>query len=107
MRKLKFRVWEKDATINDVFYFELPVVLPCRERTLIFRPTDIIEMYTGYKDKNGKEIYEGDIVIVCDFDNLVAPVEFRDGMFLVGDCILYEYYCEIIGNIYENKELLE
>ncbi len=73
--------------------------------------------YTGLKDKNRKEIYEGDILEFSMHAREVGVVIFRDGSFMVirnsyDFCIADledENWCffEILGNIYENPELLE
>jgi hypothetical protein len=67
-----------------------------------------IMQYTGLRDKNGKEIYEGDIV---KWVNTHAVVEFREGEFIAsihrrGD-MTYWQACVVVGNIYENPELLK
>jgi len=76
----------------------------------------VMLQYTGLKDKNGKEIYEGDIIAIDGgADPIKTVVFFEDGCFCVKmldkTCELKYYidmpFCEaeIIGNIYENKDL--
>lgn len=82
-----------------------------------------VGQYTGLTDKNGRKIFEGDIV-TTDINRPYLIVEFRDGCFMFNcndggkdyyDIMLpiteephTEYkYGEVIGNIYDNPELLE
>ncbi len=70
--------------------------------------------FTGLKDKNGIEIYEGDVVEATRYDGLAVTgvVDFRDCSFVIstGYQTIYtwiDYQIEVIGNIYENPELLK
>ena len=76
----------------------------------------VLMQSTGLKDKNGVEIFEGDIVRWHDVVTWDYSVTFKDGVFCISDDPSSNFYhlkedingkFEVIGNIYENPELLE
>lgn len=111
-REIKFRIYTKDMGMSKVVTLTELVLHP-DHRWLTFNP--IIMQYTGLKDKNNKEIYEGDILLT-DFDDKVKVVFDSGCFFIEGNnldvecCGLWEWsgdMSKVIGNIYENPELLE
>lgn len=76
-----------------------------------------VGQYTGLKDKDGKEVYEGDIIIQQGYSGKTKMlVQFAKGAFTTGkhrsSCVdtrpmLIQARCEVIGNIHDNPELLK
>lgn len=141
-REIKFRAWDKkEKYIADVYEIDF-----CNENVILLdygaidefethsRNFDEIELlqHTGLKDRNGKEIYEGDIIrkfnylgeecsinkIVWDstlctgchtemIKDFISPKGYGREEVSIGLSVRECEYIEVIGNIYENPELLE
>ena len=108
MRELKFRAYHFGAV--EMLYDEnLGDVLRWKRDG---QDLSEVMQYTGLKDKNGREIYEGDILDykwkVSTRDLLIVEWSEKDACFLFG-AVRTDYaiaYGEVIGNIHENPELL-
>ena len=123
MREIKFRAWDKE---NEKMMKVSSISLENKEIAVkdfgtyhFFRIKDIeLMQYIGLKDKNDKEIYEGDILFFRD-ENMKYIVVWQDAAFIIKSIEIRKYSekmcwlddteicCEIVGNIYENKNLLE
>lgn len=103
----KFRVWNGkkmiDPKVTTLFLTEIPGVF------LPDAPSYILMQSTGLKDKNGVEIFEGDIVKGSDYSN---PFRIQlvpgDGIPQYDPLVGWGHTgVEVIGNIHQNPELLE
>jgi hypothetical protein len=107
MREIKFRAFNEKV---GMFYQN--------EKTLgeyfdhYVHPIELWKLmqFTGLQDKNGKEIYEGDIVkegrsgnCVIEWDVKAAKFVYRTATATIG---MFSFFGEVIGNIHENPELL-
>ncbi|KZU10457.1 Phage protein [Lactiplantibacillus plantarum] len=122
---IKFRAWDmpfgKYGAMQEMVYSRVSHILALAE----MEPEKYIpEQFTGLKDENGKEIYEGDVVqpvISYTKRNIGKPFEVKKGNYVYGKWIAKDvsskgfgvdgYYfsneMRLIGNVHENPELLE
>jgi len=127
MREIKFRAWDKiakkfmwpwpdgfhllgETTCFDLIGQQLKERSPEKNTLEMLNDVELMQ-YTGLHDKNGKEIYEGDIFRIPETPPEVNVIKYVDGAWYLHPHGLYltDWYNrgEVIGNIYENPELLE
>ena len=122
----KFRAWDttKKEMFKDTFAITESGQVVVVDQSSVFVSPDyvfvdnlVIMQSTGLKDKNGKEIFEGDIL---KNNKYITSVFYEDGAYRVKFCrtlnttvtmnvisFIEKYKTRTVGNIYENPELLE
>jgi len=122
MKEIKFRAWDNQ---EQKMFFPSRIDFDCDGATIMcgknycnddlefdwFGNSKTLMQYTGLKDKNGVEIYEGDIMVYDKLSPSYYVVKCIDNSFVLDGNVtfverLYFKEREVIGNIYENKELL-
>lgn len=123
MRELKFRIWDKK---NKIFIYEwdashkrlaislVGLVYHGGYDDVLPENDYVVQQWTGLKDKNGKEIYEGDIISGKFYDTeyhhtetIKHEVVFNNGAYNIASGNWHKPTLEIIGNIFETPELLK
>jgi uncharacterized phage protein (TIGR01671 family) len=116
--RLKFRAWDGYRMAYCSEYNSLEAFFAFHEDKGYYSDPSIIQQFTGLQDKNGKEIYEGDILKypqdrIGYYDTMVVEWETEfDGFgglncgFRMGGDYATQGTTEVIGNIFENSQLL-
>jgi len=116
MREIKFRAWSKSFGISESFKIGGYPIFRDGTTMPYWNSLAVIEQFTGLHDKNGKEIYEGDIIKNCAGNS--NKIIWHDGAFIIGEpddepdeighyyillgeCSVDQF--EVIGNIHEQQ----
>ena len=129
-REIKFRIWDienkemlkvQELDFEPTFYGGRIAIRPDQYNDYFDTEDMILMQYTGLNDKNGKEIYEGDVVYCqTKYGKAKAIIKFIDGKFVAYwnsalthpedghhiACYEINKRFEVIGNMYDNPELL-
>jgi uncharacterized phage protein (TIGR01671 family) len=129
MREIKFRVWDNGVMKK---FLRIPFYVDCDgnmykdndphgvdmsgRRSISPLQNCTLMQATGLKDKNGKEIYEGDIIAIDGNKKTIVSWSDKFASFCIkNDTWMFQHWfgeavdgpdCEVIGNIYSNPELL-
>ena len=126
MRDIKFRIWhKKESRWLDPWAEEDPILSlkdygrgcevflydrKSKEHSNFNCQMDdvVIHQYTGLKDKNGVEIYQGDLCVPSldeSYSHLKYEIEYRSGCFWFGNIPLYKQISKfVVGNIFEGVD---
>lgn len=117
MREIKFRCWDGNKMSSDDRNYDFSSNHEGRYATMSIVSDYILMQYTGLKDENGKEIYEGDLLKhTGQITNTIHTVQFRGGCYYLGEGDASLLLCDelinnskwgVIGNVFEHPDLIK